>query len=360
MAESPTGQERTEPASERRRREAREKGQVPRSVEVISVLSLLAGLLYFRWAGEYLLRDVNRLLIGLLELTADFDATAANSAQLLQTVVGMTALLLAPFLLVVLAAVVFANVAQIGLLFATDPLTPKLERISPVEGFKRIFSRRGINELFKSLVKIVLVSLVAAHAMYEELETILRLSDALGVGQIMTTLGAVSFKVLFRCLLVLIVIAVIDYAVQRNIYETGLRMTRKEVEEELRQMEGDPLIRARFRQLRMQRARQRMMAEVPSAEVVITNPTHVAVALRYDPARDQAPVVVAKGRGYVAQRIRQVALEHRVPIYEDPPLAQALFKGVEIGSYIPPELYAALAEVLAYLHRTRRLRRRVA
>lgn len=357
MPESPTGQDRTEPATDRKRRQARERGQVPKSMEVTTVCILLAGLIYFRAAGGLLIQETNRFLVGTVQR---IQSATLDPVEIVQHTVAMLLLLLGPFFLVVVVVALAANVLQVGFLFASDPITPKWERINPAEGFQRIFSKRGLNELGKSLLKIALIGVVTWYSLKPEMDVIVRLVDAMGVGQILLTLSVVSFKVLLRATLVLVVLAVIDYAVQRHIYESGLRMTRKEVEEELRETEGDPLIRARFRQIREQRARQRMLAEVPSADVVITNPTEIAVALRYDAARDDAPVVVAKGRGYVAQRIRQVAQEHGIAVYEDRALAQVLFKSVEIGSYIPGEFYVALAEILAYLHRSGRLRRRVA
>lgn len=360
MADSPTGQDRTEPATERRRRQARERGNVPRSIEVTTVAILLAGLFYFRFAGESFIGETTRFLTDAFGRTATTDLSPQNAADLVAHTLAAVLLLLGPLFLVVCFAALLGNVIQFGLLFTSEPLLPKWDRISPIEGLKRIFSRRGANELLKSLVKITLVSIVAYDALHSEMGVLLELADALGVGQILITLGSVSFKVLLRSTLVLLAIAIVDYWLQRRFYEANLRMTRREVEEELRETEGDPVIRGRFRQIREQRARQAMLREVPSAEVVITNPTHVAVALRYDPARDAAPIVVAKGRGYLAERIRAIAEEHRVPIYQDPPLAQVLYKTVEVGSYIPESLFVALAEILAYLYRAGRLRRRVA
>ena len=258
-------------------------------------------------------------------------------------------------MLAILAAGVCAHVAQFGFLFTTESLTPKMSRLSPINGLKRLFSLRSLVELAKSVLKVVTVGTAAFILIRSELHVVpgLVLSS---VVDILAFTGWVAFKICLGACGALIILAALDYAYQRWEHEKNLRMTKQEVKDEYKQTEGDPKVKARIRSIQLETARRRMMEAVPEADVVITNPTHLAVALRFDGTKMAAPCVVAKGAGHVAERIKQIAAEHGVPIVENRPLARTLIKTVDIGASIPAELYKAVAQILAYVYRLKGIR----
>jgi flagellar biosynthetic protein FlhB len=256
----------------------------------------------------------------------------------------------APVCLAILIVGVLANIIQVGFLFSVEPLVPKFEKIDPIAGTKRLLSVRSLVELAKSILKIAIIGAVAYVIIKGEYDKFLVLCDT-GVIVMWHFLLAVAYKILFWVCIVLIVLAVLDFAFQRWEQEKKLRMTRQEVKEERKQMEGDPQIKARVRSLQREMARRRMMEQVPKATVVVTNPTYIAIAIRYEQETMRAPVILAKGKRIMAQRIREVALKNSIPIYEDKPLARAMFDKVEAGDEIPMEFYTAVAEILAYVYR---------
>jgi flagellar biosynthetic protein FlhB len=245
---------------------------------------------------------------------------------------------------------VVANVVQVGFLFTLKPLMPKLEKINPVSGFSRFFSMRSIVETLKNIVKLVLIICVAYITLKKEFLTMLTLADA-SVLSIWAYVLAVSYKVILRIALAMVIIAILDYAYQRFEHEKQLKMTHQEVKEERKQLEGDPQVKARIRSLQREMARRRMMEQVPKATVVVTNPTHLAIALRYEPKENDAPVVVAKGKDLIAQKIKKLAQENDVPVVEDKPLARSMYDKVEVGFPIPVEFFTAVAEIMAYVYR---------
>jgi flagellar biosynthetic protein FlhB len=242
------------------------------------------------------------------------------------------------------------NIAQIGFEIHTEPLAPKFSKLNPLAGLKRIFSLRGLVEMLKSLAKIAFIAVIAGSVVsgyLPQFPTLVR-GD---LGTIWDFTQTAAFQIMLYVCLAMMALAALDYAYQRWQHEQSLKMTKQEIKDERKQSEGDPQIKARIRSLQRQAAYHRMIAEVPLADVVITNPTHLAVALRFDPAEMAAPRVVAKGADHVAQRIRDIAREHGVPLVENPPLAQALHRMADVGDPIPVELYRAVAEVLAYVYR---------
>lgn len=257
-----------------------------------------------------------------------------------------------PIMGIAMVAGCVASFAQVGLMFIPELIMPKLDRINPLEGFKRIFSRRSLVELLKAVTKIGVACYIAYGVINSSAYIFPRLMD-MRLSDAVDILGNLGSTIVFRVGLVFLVLAIADYAFQYSEHMNTIRMTKQEVKEELRQYEGDPQIRGRIRQRQRQVAMQRMMQQVPKADVVITNPTHYAVALKYETHRDRAPVVLAKGVDELAQRIKDVAREHDVIIYEDPLLAQTLYKTVEIGRAIPESLYEAVANVLAFVYRLR-------
>jgi flagellar biosynthetic protein FlhB len=350
MAESP-GQERTERATAKRRMEARKQGQVALSREVPSALILIAVLGVFYFAGSRLLDDLTRLFgesFGQLHTTRL--RTVSDAAALISALFRSCLLLLAPVILPLLVAGVAGNLLQIGFEIHAGPLAPKLSKMNPLTGLKRIVSMRGLVELVKSLVKVLFIGAIAwsvVSGYLADFPTLVR-RDIAGIWEFTHT---AAYRILFYVCLAMVVLAVLDYAYQRWQHEENLKMTKQEVRDERKQTEGDPQIKSRIRSLQRQAAYHRMIAEIPTADVVITNPTHLAIALRFDPAEMNAPQVVAKGADHVAARIRDIAREHGVPLVENKPLAQSLYRLADPGDYIPVELYRAVAEVLAYVYR---------
>jgi flagellar biosynthetic protein FlhB len=263
-----------------------------------------------------------------------------------------TFIILAPFLILVIVASLSANLLQVGFLFSTKAIAPKLSKIDPLKGFGRMFSLRSLTELIKSVLKIVVITTVAWLTVRSEIASTLPLMDQ-EVGEILVYISRVSFRILAMTCWVLAALAVLDYAYQKWEHERNLKMSRQEVRDENKQTEGDPLIKGRIRRLQREMARKRMMAAVPKADVVITNPQHLAVALQYTPENMKAPVVVAKGADLLAAKIREIAAAHHIPIIENKPVAQLLCKMVQVDRAIPEILYKAVAEILAQVYSLR-------
>ncbi|MBI2506083.1 MAG: flagellar biosynthesis protein FlhB [Candidatus Latescibacteria bacterium] len=346
-------QERTEQATPRRREEARNQGQVARSNELSSVAILLAGLLALSGLGAYMYRELAQFTAQMLSdgFTIRLDPT--NAPTYIMEWSGHFARIAAP-LLIVLAAVAFlVNFAQVGAIFTAKPLAPKLDRISPLSGVKRLFSGHGLVELLKGLFKIAIIVYITYLTIASEAQNYVRFLD-LEVGQIFSLSGELILALGYRIILALLALSVLDYAFQRWEFEKNLRMSRQEIKEELKQQEGDPQVRARVRSLQREMSRRRMMDDVQKADVVVTNPTHVAIALRYDPQQMAAPLVVAKGQRLIAEKIKELARQAGVPLVEDKPLARALFKAVQVGDSIPEELFKAVAQVLAFVYQLKR------
>ncbi|MBD3334569.1 MAG: flagellar biosynthesis protein FlhB [Candidatus Eisenbacteria bacterium] len=350
-------QERTERATPRRREQARQEGQVARSREIANAVVLLAmtgvlaayGSSFFRGCRDLFATFCGNL--GLVEVSPQ--GIVALQARLVPGVLA----LLAPLGLTALISGLAVNLLQVGVRVTPKPLAPRLNRIDPVRGLKRIFSIDSLVELIKSLIKIAVVGWVAWGVVRAGYDEILPAAGQ-GLGPILSAVGSLFLRLGVRVGIALLVLAALDYGYQRWRYEKNIMMTRKETEEELKHQEGSPQVKSRVRAQQRRLSWQRMMAAVPKADVVITNPLHFAVAVRYDRAEMRAPKVVAKGARKTAQRIREVARRHSVPVVEDPPLARVLYRQVEVGQMIPVELFEAVARVLAYVYRLQPARRR--
>ncbi|MEW6611539.1 MAG: flagellar biosynthesis protein FlhB [Pseudomonadota bacterium] len=347
-------QEKTESPSPRRQQEAREKGQVVRSWELSGGAVLLAAAGGLMALGPQLYRDMATLLRdGLqIEREAAFDphvmlSTAAEPLQHL-------AATLAPLALLLLAAAVFSTFLVGGWNFSTQALLPDFGRLSPAKGLGRIFSKHGLVELAKAIVKLLAIGAVALWVLWDERLALLSLSAQSLEAAVAHTGGMISWTFLVLAAAVLVVVA-IDVPFQIWSHNQNLKMTKEEARQEAKESEGDPHVKGRIRALQREAARKRMMSEVPKADVIVTNPTHFAVALKYQNGM-RAPQVVAKGKDLVAARIRELGMEHRVPLLQAPPLARAIYHNVEIGQEIPAALYTAVAEVLAYVYQLRTYR----
>lgn len=352
-----TGQERTIPASPRRRQEARDRGQVAKSREVNSALMLIFALVAFTMLAPYFFANIGKTFSVLFKGQSYLELPPMEISTILLFGMRQLFFILAPFLAIMVIVAFLVNVIQIGFMASSEALTPKLERINPVEGLKRIFSLRSLVELVKSLLKIGVIGYVCFYTIAQAVPDFASLSDQ-GVMQVFSYMATVGTRIGIRAGIVLVIIAILDYAYQRYEFEQSIKMTPEEFKQEMREMEGDPMVRARIRSIQREMAQRRMMEEIPGAEVVITNPVEFAVALKYEAEEMRAPMVVAKGRRLVARKIREIAIEHNIPIVEDPPLARALYKQVDVGGFVPEGLYRAVAEVLAYIYRLSRYRNR--
>ncbi len=344
-----TLQEKTEEPTPRRREEARRRGQVARSREIAAVAVLSGGWLAFLLGGSYMVTRLMMIYRHFLTFSHPiFDLKGVEGLFWLSVKMGFASLL--PVVTIVLFLAFLSLYLQVGGIAAWEALAPKWERIHPVEGFKRLFSLPSLVELLKSVSKIALIAVVAWLVIDGEKERVLLLAGQ-QVESISRELVALSRSLVTKTILALLALAVLDFLFQRWETERQLRMTREELKEELKQTEGDPWVKSRIRQIQRAMAQRRMMAEVPKADVVITNPKHFAVALKYEMGEMPAPQVLAKGADFLAQKIRALAEAHGVPVVENPPLAQTLYREVEVGDYVPAELYQAVAEVLAYVYR---------
>jgi flagellar biosynthetic protein FlhB len=349
MAEE-SGGEKTEAPTARRREEAREQGNVARSHDLTAAVLLLGGLLILRWFGEKIIIALHTVVDEMLSGPSLADLSPARlGAQSLYclSVVGVALVpVLAGFCLIVIAA----NLAQTGIYFSAARLTPNFAALNPTRGLGRIFSMRlGGMQLLMNLLKVVLVGMVAYSAIGNRLQQIVSVQQY-SFTQIFGIGCDLVYAIGIRVGVLLLILAIIDYAQQRWRNERDLRMTKQEVKDEMRRMEGDPLMKRRRRQVAIQRAMQKLKKDVPKADVVVTNPTHVAVALKYEQASMRAPRVIAKGADFMAQRIRELAAEAGVPIVERAPLARAIYRMVDVGEEIPEQFYTAVAEILAYVY----------
>ncbi|HVJ41523.1 MAG TPA: flagellar biosynthesis protein FlhB [Dongiaceae bacterium] len=355
MAETDDSQKTEDPTS-KRLDDARKQGQVANSREVNNLFMMMALTLSVAMFGPGIAGDIKNMILPFIE-SPDRIPTDIGHLQMLGwrflthiLMAGIVPLILALF------AAFGSGYLQFGLLWSAEHLMPSLSKISPFAGFGRIFSMRSLNEFLKGLAKIAIVGSVATSLLLPAVRDVHHLIG-LEPMQILGTTKSMVVHLLFGVLSVVFAITIFDFFYQRFQHIRSLRMSRQELKEEFRDTEGDPLVKGRLRQLRMERARRRMMAEVPKSDVIVTNPTHYAVALRYDQATMGAPRVIAKGIDKAAQRIREIAKEHDIPVIENPPLARGLHAAVEVDQEIPPEFYKAVAEVISYIMKLKRGRR---
>lgn len=341
--------EKTEQATPRRLEQAREEGQVPQSRELSTFLVMMAGVAGLWVMGQWVAGRIVALVKGGLTFEPELARDTALMVSNLRDVLSDAVLTVAPVFAVLLAAAVAAPILMGGMVFSPKALQFKFERMDPLKGLGKMFSVHGAAELVKALLKAVLVGGVGAWAIWREKDQLLALMSQ----PLMSSLNDFAQIVMFSSLLVvssLALLALLDVPFQLWQYHDKLKMTKEQVRQEHKETEGDPQLKARIRQAQREMARRRMMAEVPKADVVVTNPTHYAVALRYDAAKMGAPVVVAKGSDHLAQKIREIAAENNVPMLEAPPLARALFAHCDIDQAVPATLYTAVAEVMAYVY----------
>lgn len=342
----------SEQPTARRLRKAREKGQVARSKEVSSAAVLMGGLLVLAFFGENILQMLEIEMKHLLNFRVPSEITVSYLNEFAKGAGVRIAVVLFPVLLTIMMFSIVANMMQGGLVFSTDPLGFHFEKLSPQKGLSRIFSKNGLVELLKSLLLIIAISIISYQVIAEHLSLYPRLV-LMDVEKLFYWTASISYEVFVKVAVLLIALAIADYLFQKYRFTEQLKMTKQEVKEEFKETEGDPVTKSRIRRIQREMARKRMMADVPTADVVITNPTHYSVALSYKIETMDAPRVVAKGVGFLALKIRELAQEHGVPLVENKPLAQTLYKSVEIGESIPGNLYKAVAEILAYIYKAK-------
>ncbi|MCX8052932.1 MAG: flagellar biosynthesis protein FlhB [Armatimonadetes bacterium] len=346
-------EDRTEAPTPRRRQEARQEGQVARSVELNSALILLASLVIIRLCGPLLADRLRGTMIDAFTHFPKGDLTIGDVTSDLVRVLLEVGVMTAPIVIGVAVVGFLSSALQVGLTVSSKPLQMRGERLNPTPGIARMFSVRAGVECLKAIAKVSIVGYIVYTFIRDKYSDIASLVG----GHYLTacsTIGKLTWELLLRASLAILVIAALDYMFQRFQHEKQLKMTKQEVKEDLKRTEGDPIVKSRIRQRQRAISQRRMMREVPKADVVITNPVHYAVALKYEAEKHAAPVVVAKGQRLVALKIREIAEENNVPIVENPPLARTLYRTVEIGDEIPAELYQAVAEILAYVYRLSR------
>jgi len=347
-----SGGEKTEKATPKKREKAREEGQVAQSQEIGTAFLLIVAFVALRIFAPMMMRN----LMGVMHMnfTALDQAVEFASVEFMSTYIwsmfGQVILIMLPLGVTVMAVGIFINVVQVGWKPTGKPLKPKLANLSPKKGIKKIFSLKIFLELFKAVGKFAIILLVVYNLVWNERDMLLILGD-MELAAAAAYVGGLFLNIGLMVGIVYIFIAAVDYTFNRRKHEKQLRMSKHEVKEEYKQMEGDPLIKSKIRQRMREASMRRMMGDVPTADVVITNPTHYAIALKYDRERGEAPFVLAKGADHLAQRIKEIAKDAEIIIVEDKPLARTLYATVEVGQEIPPQLYQAVAEVLAYVYK---------
>ena len=342
--------DKTEKATPKKRQDLRKKGQVMQSREVSSNLILLVMFISFKLFGGYMYQEIKSVFQFFMTESATYNLAEPTEIMRVVTYAALEiAKIVAPFFIIAVLIGVIGSYVQVGFLFTIEPLKPKFSHINPFKGLKRIFSSRSLFEFVKSIAKVTVVSLVAWTSIQAEFINITKLMG-LELGPLTLYILNSAVDVGIKICFALFIITITDYFFQWRKHEKEIRMSKQEVKEEYKQMEGNPEIRQKIRQKQREISMRRMMKEVPKADVVITNPTHFAVAIKYEPKSKPAPYVVAKGADFMARRIKEIAKENKVEIIENRPLAQALYQTVDIGESVPPDLYKAVAEVLAFVY----------
>lgn len=345
--------EKTEKATPKQRQEARKKGQVAKSHEISQAVTLLSCFLLLWIMGSSFGSSFTNILRGSLTRINQKDITINNVHSFLNQLTLESVFIVAPILLAVFLSGLIANFMQVGFLFTMEPLKMDLKKIDPLQGAKRLLSLRSIIELFKSILKVLLTSAIASMVLWKAKDDLIILSQK-SIANVLSLVSSLTLNLGLFISLFLFVLAVLDYIYQRYEHEKSIRMSKQDIKDEAKKSEGDPLIKGKIRQRQREMAMRRMMQEIPKADVVITNPTHFAVAVRYDASEMKAPMVIAKGKDHVALKIKEIAAQENIITMENKPLARALFAEVEIGQEIPESLFKAVAEVLAYVYRLKR------
>ena len=350
MAEDQDDASKTEEPTAKKLEEARKQGQVARSMEMNILFGFIGAGLILAFLAPAMMRKIAELALPFIERPHDLVMSKVGLGDTLMELFIGVALVLALPIGILMIAGILPSLLQFGFLFSGESVKPKFSKISPLSGLKKMFSMKQIVEFLKGLAKIGIVGTVAGLVLWPEFQD-LALVSSQPIAHMMERVYWIALKLVAAVVGIMIVVAGLDFAFQRYSFMKEQRMTKQDVKEEAKQQEGDPIVKGRIRQIRMERARRRMMAAVPRADVVVTNPTHYAVALEYNTDTMAAPTVIAKGSDNVAMRIREVAEENEVPIVENPPVARALHATCEIDQEVPPEHYKAVAGIISYVYK---------
>lgn len=343
--------EKTEEATAKKKSDAKSKGQVGKSQEVNSTIILLMAFFSLKIFGAYIYDQIASYMMFVFSNLPE-NLTSEIVMNIFIDVLKVLAKTALPIMLSIMVAGLIVNLFQVGLNFTLEPIMPKLSKLNPISGAQRMFSKNSLVELIKSIFKIIIIGYFIVRFLKQEIAQLPKLIYA-DIFVALHTVSSLIFSLAFQICEVLLVLAVLDYLYQKWQHKESLKMSKQDVKEEAKQSEGDPQIKAKIKQKQRAIAMQRMMQEVPKADVIVTNPTHFAIALKYEKGM-MAPVVVAKGQDLIAQRIKTIAKESRVAIVENKPLARALYATAEIGDVVPKELYKSVAEVLAYVYRLKK------
>lgn len=338
----------TEAPTPKRLRDARKRGEVTKSQELNIALSLLAFGFLFLPSWQFVIEKMGPYLVVMIEHLGNGGQIKTELPKILLQAVGMFFLLSAPFMVITLFMGIVSNLMQVGLLFTIQPIKPKFSKLNPLTGFKQMFGGRSLMNLFKTLLKLIIVAFLCYRKIIEAMPTIINLSTV-GTGKVLLFVLQFAKSVTIQIAIVLLIIGLIDYLYQRYTFRKNLRMSKEEIKEEFKQMEGDPKIKSQ-RRAKYQAMVRNAVANVQNSTVVITNPTHYALAIRYDNATDEVPKLMAKGMDNLAQKMKAEAKKHDIPMIENRPLAHALYDRVEPGEYIPADLYEAVAEIIALVY----------
>lgn len=352
MAEDDFG-DKTEAPTPRRRQEAREEGQVARSPDLTSACLLIGAMLLLKWYGPDIVAALKAVVGRCLSAESLGTLTTRSALEDVYWAVILMARAIAPLFTGLIVIAIGVNILQVGFYMNPAVLAPNFAALNPINGISRMFKGPGLVKIGMGILKMLLVGMVAYSAVHDRLGEIVMV-QRLSHLQIYALSAGVIFAIAIRIGVLLLILALIDYGYQRYHLEQKLKMSKQDVKEEMRRMEGDPKIKQRRRQLAVQMAGKKLKKDVPTADVVVTNPTEFAIALKYDSVTMRAPVVVAKGQDLMAKRIREIAIEHGIPILERKPLARALYKLVTVGQEIPVQFYSTVAEILAYVYQLTR------
>jgi flagellar biosynthetic protein FlhB len=344
--------EKTESATPKKRQESRKKGQVAKSMELPAAFILFFAFFSFYIFGGYMKEKLVNLFRDIFLNQLNMNVNVENTQVLFSNLVIQGLLMLAPLLALTLIIAVLGNYLQIGFMLTGEPLMMKFSKINPIEGFKRMFSMRVVIDFLKSLLKLSIIGYVVYSTLWGEKERLLALGHT-PLEQTFTYISSITLTLGIKIGFILIILAIFDFMYQKYEFEKNIKMSKQDIKDEYKKSEGDPLIKGKIRARQRQMAMQRMMQEVPKADVIITNPTHFAVAIKYESGNMHAPVVLAKGTDYIALKIKEIAKEHDVMTMENKPLARAIYAQVEIGEAIPADLFQAVAEILAYVYKVK-------
>lgn len=355
FAKDGEGGEKTEPATAKKLKDAREEGQVAKSKELSDAIDLIALFLVLKIFISYIGESLLSVFPVIYNKMPDIINDSAGGISILSvtTVINNVMLVIlkvvAPVFIIGIMCCILINVFQVGWKVTTKPMQPKASKINPLSGFKRIFSKDALFELVKSIAKIALITYVAYTSIKDHQNELFLLYD-IPLMQVIILVGTIVIDAGFQISLVYLVVGIVDWLYQKHKFKEDMKMTKQEVKDEYKNTEGNPEIKGRQRSKMREVSQRRMMQNLPTADVVITNPTHLSVAIKYDAEQNSAPVVIAKGEDFLAMKIREIAKENNIEIVENKPLARMLYANVDVGAEVPPELYQAVAEVLAFVY----------